>query len=131
MAEVKYPNNVDVAFREIISPQFLVLAGKNAEDTNGRYEYAALAAAPGKIAEHTAEIKFQHGPLADGINGVFSNVLLAILIDHLKSLQEGPYRNRQTAIAITHLEEAENALARRADERKTQGILGQHVKEAA
>ena len=134
IAKVEYPNEVTVAFLNPISERYHVRACENDPAAgNGRHRYAVGAnLAEGGRDDWSMLVNFQKGPLPQtGHNGILSNVLLAILIDHLKSFQTGPYASRETAIAITHLEEAENFLARRADKRNAQGILGQHKKEAA
>ena len=134
MAENEYPNEVVVPFLNPISERYRVHACENDPAAgNGRHRYVVTAnEEAGWPDDWFMFISFQKGELPKtGHNGILSNVLLAVLIDHLKSFQTGPYASRETAIAITHLEEAENFLARRADKRNTQGILGQHKKEAA
>lgn len=53
------------------------------------------------------QIRFQNGnPTEVGVNGVTDEALIAISIDRLKSYQTGPNANRETAVALTQLEEA-------------------------
>lgn len=129
----QFPNEVPIAFQNPISIKYRAFGCENdAGAGNGRHEYMVVAFGPDGEIDWDKLIKFQKGPLPQvGHNGILSNVFLAVLIDHLKSFQTGEYASRETAIAITHLEEAENFLARRADKRNAQGILGQHKKEAA
>jgi hypothetical protein len=59
---------------------------------------------------------------------VVTGTLLQILIDHLQGFQSGEYRNRETACAITHLEEALFWLKSRELEREQRGVLGKAAK---
>ena len=74
----------------------------------------------------SAGIKFQHGPIAEaGVNGLTNEVLLSIVRDRLEGAQEGPFRCRENALAITKIEEAELWLAKRTLDRMTRGVEGQ------
>ena len=71
-------------------------------------------------------IHFQHGPVAEhGVNGLTNEVLLAIVIDRLEGAQEGQFKSRYNALAITALQEAENWLSRRTLDRMARGVEGQ------
>lgn len=75
---------------------------------------------------HT-RILFQNGPIAEvGVNGVTHEALLAILCDRLRAFQKGPYASRENAIALTHLEDAQNWLNRRTQERMRRNVEGTH-----
>jgi hypothetical protein len=75
------------------------------------------------------EIHFQEGALNAGPhNGILSIAFLAILKDHLESFQEGEFASRETAVAITKIEEAIHWVAARADNRSSRGVLGKHEK---
>lgn len=117
-------------FPNAISSWYGVFACENdPEAGNGRHHYQIIGHNPDGEKDFEAQIKFQKGPLPDvGHNGILSSQLLAILIDHLQQYQTGPYASRETAIAITHLQEAENWIARRANERAGRGVLGKHAK---
>lgn len=70
-------------------------------------------------------IKFQNGPIAEvGVNGVTHEALLAIVMDRLRSFQEGPYRCKANACALTHIEEAMHWLQQRTLERMRRGVEG-------
>lgn len=72
-------------------------------------------------------IGFQDGPIkAAGVNGITQEALLAITIDRLRSFQNGPYKCRENAIALTHCEEALMWLQRRTVERIKRGVEGTH-----
>lgn len=73
-----------------------------------------------------ATIQFQEGPRNEPGShpGITEAALLAILIDHLRSFQAGPYACRENAIQITHLEETLHWTKARADARAKRGVLG-------
>jgi len=78
----------------------------------------------GHPAEHST-ILFQNGPIGEaGVNGLTHEVLLAILIDRLRGFQNGPFKGRENAIALTHLEEALMWLQHRTIERLKRGVEG-------
>lgn len=71
-------------------------------------------------------VKFQQGPVAEaGVNGITNEDLIAIVIDRLEGAQEGPFKSRYNALAITALQEAENWLSRRTLDRMARGVEGQ------
>jgi hypothetical protein len=50
---------------------------------------------------------FQNGDIAEvGVNGITHEVLLAIVVDRLRSFQNGPFACRENALALTKIEEA-------------------------
>ncbi len=70
---------------------------------------------------------FQNGPISEaGVNGITQEVLLAIVADRLRSFQEGPYRCKANACALTHIEEAMHWLQQRTLERMRRGVEGTH-----
>lgn len=75
-------------------------------------------------------IKFQNGPINEGVtgvNGLTHEVLLAIVADRLRSFQKGPYSCKANACALTHIEEAQHWLQQRTLERMRRGVEGTHV----
>lgn len=86
------------------------------------------------------DVPFQNGPIATaGTNGITHESLLAILIDRLRSFQNGkpgeleltargPYACRENAIALTKLEEAMMWLQKRTLARVIRGVEGTHAK---
>lgn len=71
---------------------------------------------------------FQNGPIGEvGVNGLSHEALLAILLDRMRGFQNGPYKCRENAIALTHLEEALMWLQKRTLERLTRGVEGTHT----
>lgn len=75
-------------------------------------------------------ILFQNGPISvdgNGVNGVTHEVLLAIVADRLRSFQDGRYKCKANACALTHIEEAMHWLQQRTLERMRRGVEGTHV----
>lgn len=70
-------------------------------------------------------VSFQNGPIAEhGINGVTQEILLAIVIDRLRSFQTGPFSSRENALALTKCEEALHWLQQRTLDRMRRGVEG-------
>lgn len=83
----------------------------------------------GSEAKGVWDIQFQNGPIAEaGVNGLTQEVLLAIVIDRLRSFQAGPYACKANACALTHIEEAQHWLQQRTIERMRRGVEGTHEK---
>lgn len=75
-------------------------------------------------------ILFQNGPIdadGNGVNGLTHEALLAIIIDRLQGFQSGPYKCRENALALTHLEDAVHWLAHRTRVRMQRGVEGTHT----
>lgn len=75
-------------------------------------------------------ILFQNGPIGvdgNGVNGITHEVLLAIVADRLRSFQDGPYKCKANACALTHIEEAMHWLQQRTLERMRRGVEGTHA----
>jgi hypothetical protein len=73
-------------------------------------------------------LNFQNGPINEaGVNGITQEVLLAIVIDRLRSFQAGPYACRENALALTKIEEAQHWLLSRTRARMARGVEGTHV----
>ena len=97
-----------------------MIRGFNTE-TNPSCPFIARHGSP---AEH-ATILFQNGPIHEvGVNGVTQEVLLAILIDRLRSFQSGPFSSRENALALTKCEEALHWLHQRTIDRLRRGVEG-------
>ena len=72
-------------------------------------------------------ILFQNGPINEvGVNGITHEALLAILIDRMRGFQNGPFKSRDNACALTHMEEALMWLNKRTLERMRRGVEGTH-----
>lgn len=72
------------------------------------------------------KLHFQHGPIAEcGVNGLTNEALLSIIRDRLEGAQEGPFKCRENALAITAVEQASLWLAKRTLDRMARGVEGQ------
>lgn len=80
----------------------------------------------GAVPSFGLNMKFQDGPVADGVNGITNEVLLAILETRLMGFQSGRFANANNAEAITHIRAAMSALCRRTQERQERGVEGTH-----
>lgn len=81
-----------------------------------------------RSAEHKIAIYFQNGPINEaGVNGVTQEVLLAIVIDRLRSFQAGKYACRENALALTKIEEGMQWLLSRTRARMSRGVEGTHA----
>ncbi len=75
-------------------------------------------------------LRFQNGALSETLpNGVTDMQLLAVLIHRLQCFQEGPFRSRENACALTHLQEAMMWQHQRTMNRMRKGIEGRSVVE--
>lgn len=73
-------------------------------------------------------IEFQNGPINEaGVNGVTQEILLAIVIDRLRSFQAGPFACPENADALAHATEALEALKSRTKARMARGVEGRNV----
>jgi hypothetical protein len=85
--------------------------------------------AAGGDVDTAVTLRFQNGPIKEiGTNGITHEVLIAIVIDRLKSFQAGQYACRENALALTKLEEAAHWLHHRTAERLARGVEGTHAK---
>ena len=71
-------------------------------------------------------IRFQEGPRFDpeSITGVCDQDLLEIVRDRLRGFQSGELATRETAIALSRVEEALLWLNKRIEDRIARGVLG-------
>jgi hypothetical protein len=76
-------------------------------------------------AYNVTRLEFQRGLIKEaGVNGISNEALLAILIDRLEGFQNGPFRCRENAFALTKLEEAMHWLQERTRKRVERGVEG-------
>ena len=105
-----------------------VLDQPGAGGANHEYEIDLVGGAPDRGGFKTL-IHFQNGPILEaGFNGVSNEALLVILIDRMQGFQSGPYKSRDNACALTHLEEALMWLQKRTRERMARGVEGTSAK---
>lgn len=73
-------------------------------------------------------IHFQEGPVAEvGVNGVFMEDVIAIVIDRLQQYQATEFSCRENSIAITKLEESLMWLNKRTTNRHRRGVHGRSL----
>jgi len=70
------------------------------------------------------DIKFQAGPLPEGVNGCSIEDVIDVLVARLEGFQKGAFRCRDNALAITKLEEAKLWLLDRTRKRQAEGVEG-------
>lgn len=71
--------------------------------------------------------KFQNGPIKEaGINGLFNEDLIAIVIDRLEHFQNSEFHCKENNKAIEKLQESLMWLRKRTNGRKQKGIEGTH-----
>ena len=94
------------------------------------HEYKFAIDMGGGYMRSLAYIQFQHGPrnVEGSTPGVTTAAIIAALIDHLEGFQSGDLKDRDTAIAITDLENALLRIKKRADDRARRGVLGTYAK---
>ena len=79
------------------------------------------------LREFFLEIRFQEGPIKEkGVNGIFNEDLIAMVIRRLEGFQQTEFKCRENAMAITKLEEAMMWLRKRTVGREKKGIIGTH-----
>lgn len=83
-----------------------------------RYEVTGFDTEKNASATNAEGYKTSFGRL------VIQEALLAIVIDRLRSFQEGQYKCRENAIALTHLEDALMWLQKRTRDRLARGVEG-------
>ncbi len=80
---------------------------------------------PSLIEQPFLKIQFQFGPIQEnGVNGVGIEDVIDLLTKRLEGFQQGPFRCRENALAITKLEEARLWLDERTRKRQAQGVEG-------
>ena len=72
-------------------------------------------------------ISFQDGNPDVGINGISNEALLAIVEDRLEGFQGGRFACRETAVALTKIQEAMMWLQKRTRDRVARGVEGTQV----
>lgn len=96
------------------------------------YVLAVDRTLPGVLVDEEAPleeviIRFQDGNPKFKITGYTNEALLAIVADRLTCFQNGPFRSRENAIALTKIEEAMLWLMKRTLGREARGVEGEKV----
>lgn len=60
--------------------------------------------------------------------GLFTETLLQVCLEYLESVNQGELRNRDTSIAITHIEDALLRIGKRAEDRKLRNVQATYNK---
>lgn len=82
-----------------------------------------------QTATMTWDIHFQKGTVKEaGFNGLTNEALIAVVIDRCRGFQSGEFANRETALALTKLEEALMWLQKRTRDRIARGVEGTYQK---
>lgn len=76
-------------------------------------------------------IKFQKGALALGRNGVTTEEIIEVVLDHLRGFQKGPFACRENALAITNFEQGLLWVRERKRLREEQGVKGRDAAHAS
>lgn len=88
---------------------------------------ANVSSEPANGDQGATVILFQNGPIdVHGVNGLTQEVLLAIVVDRLRSFQAGKFACRENALALTKIEEAQHWLHSRTLARMARGVEGTH-----
>lgn len=97
---------------------------------NANHLYAVYSVkSPAAPTAILTQVQFQKGPIKEnGVNGVMNEDLIAIVIDRLQGFQDGDYKCRENAIALTKLEEALLWLRKRTMDRERRGVEGTSIK---
>ena len=91
-----------------------------------KHEYMIVARRENAEREKICTIQFQKGPRYEpgSVVGVCDQDLLEIVRDRLRGFTNGDMPTRETAIALTHVENALLWLNKRIEDRITRGVLG-------
>jgi hypothetical protein len=77
---------------------------------------------------HSVRLQFQNGGLKEvGPNGITDQALLTIVLDRLRSFNDGPFRCRENSVMITKIEEALMWGEKRANDRSRRGVEGERI----
>ena len=74
-------------------------------------------------------LRFQSQPISkpEDVNGISNEALLAVVADRLRCFQDGPFKCRENAVALTKIEEAMMWLHKRTRDRMARGVEGTHT----
>lgn len=91
---------------------------------HGPANYVIKHKATGNVAQ---EINFQKGPVQEsGLNGIFTEDLLLILIDQLEHFQNSPFACQENEDTLRHLRDALHSTRSRQYERSLRGVQGKN-----
>ena len=88
----------------------------------------SMDGSPSLIDTPFIRIQFQHGPVDENsCNGAQIEGVIDLLVARLEGFQNGDFRCRENALAITKLEEARLWLVERTRKRQSQGVEGKNL----
>jgi hypothetical protein len=97
------------------------------EKGNGNANHKYSVSSTNEPSTIFATVNFQDGAILEaGINGCHNEDLIAIVIHRLQGFQDGAWKCRENALAITKLEEALQWLNYRTTSRQKRGVEGTH-----
>ncbi len=103
----------------------VVLDDKGQGGAHHEYKIVAIGAPYPEVAD----IDFQNGPIKEfGTNGCTQEDLLRIVEHRLECFQEGDFKCRENAIALTKVQEAMHWLNHRTADRIARGVEGVNKK---
>jgi hypothetical protein len=74
------------------------------------------------------ELNFQNGGLKEvGANGITDQALIAVVLDRMRSFNDGQFRCRENSMIITKLEEAMMWMEKRGNDRARRGVEGERA----
>lgn len=108
----------------VVSPSHLRVFADEPSNGGSSHTYS-IGYETEQLGAKLFEIHFQEGPILEtGVNGISTDALLRILVDHLQGFQRGSFSCRENALAITKLEEALHWIQHRTFERAARGVEG-------
>lgn len=94
---------------------------------NAHHKYVVEVIIP-QLTVERCELNFQNGGLKEvGPNGITDQALLAVVLDRLRSFNDGPYRCRENSMMITKIEEALMWGEKRGNDRARRGVEGERA----
>lgn len=106
----------------LFTNRYTYVESGSVDNKNTPYEFTVKAVANGEPIQF---VKFQKGFMStDGVNGMANEDALLMVLTRLQSYQNTEFACRETAVAITKIEEAVMWLRARTTNREVRGILG-------
>ncbi len=82
----------------------------------------------GSYPVEVCDLKFQNGGLKEvGANGITDQALIAVVLDRMRSFNDGQFRCRENSMIITKLEEAMLWMEKRSNDRARRNVEGERI----
>lgn len=111
-----------------------ILTNDHRASDGAHHSYRIIVQKEGATANTPTEkveevvINFQNGGLKEvGANGITDQALLAIILDRVRSFNEGPFRCRENSMIITKGEEMMMWMEKRSNDRARRGVEGERL----